>query len=185
MWNRKKRNLCTATNKPSFPIVQGSTYPDLRRASGAYAVAEVPSLGYAMGGLSVGEPHEDMYAMCEEVCAILPEDAPRYMMGVGTPVNIFENIALGVDMFDCVMPTRNARTGTFYTWNGIMNMKNAKWKTDTTPLDSKGTSAGGSLVQQGLRRGICFTPMSCWPSTLVQCTTCLSIWTWSVKHESN
>ncbi|HCL47061.1 MAG TPA: tRNA guanosine(34) transglycosylase Tgt, partial [Flavobacteriales bacterium] len=95
-----------------FPIVQGSTYPDLRRAS-AHAVAEVPSLGYAIGGLSVGEPHEDMYAMCEEVCAILPEDAPRYMMGVGTPVNILENIALGVDMFDCVMPTRNARTGTF------------------------------------------------------------------------
>ena len=122
-----------------FPIVQGSTYSDLRRAS-AHAVAEVPSLGYAIGGLSVGEPHEDMYAMCEEVCAILPEDAPRYMMGVGTPVNILENIALGVDMFDCVMPTRNARTGTFYTWNGVMNMKNAKWKTDTSPLDPSGSA---------------------------------------------
>ena len=122
-----------------FPIVQGSTYPDLRRAS-AHAVAEVPSVGYAIGGLSVGEPHEDMYEMCEEVCAILPADAPRYMMGVGTPVNILENIALGVDMFDCVMPTRNARTGTFYTWNGIMNMKNAKWKTDMTPLDPQGTA---------------------------------------------
>ena len=108
-----------------FPIVQGSTHLDLRRAS-AHAIAEVPSLGYAIGGLSVGA-HEDMYAMCEEVCAILPEDAPRYMMGVGTPVNILENIAL-VDMFDCVMPTRNARTGTFYTWDGIMNMKNAKCK---------------------------------------------------------
>ena len=122
-----------------FPIVQGSTYPDLRRAS-AHAVAEVPSLGYAIGGLSVGEPHEDMYAMCEEVCAILPENAPRYMLGVGTPLNILENIALGVDMFDCVMPTRNARTGTFYTWNGVMNMKNAKWKTDMSPLDPNGTA---------------------------------------------
>ena len=134
-----------------FPIVQGSTYPELRRAS-AHAVAEVPSLGYAIGGLSVGEPHEDMYAMCEEVCSILPEDAPRYMMGVGTPVNILENIALGVDMFDCVMPTRNARTGTFYTWNGIMNMKNLKWKTDMSPLDPLGTAPVDSMYSKAYVR---------------------------------
>ena len=93
-------------------------------------------MGYAIGGLSVGEPHEDMYAMCEEVCAILPEDAPRYMMGVGTPVNILENIALGVDMFDCVMPTRNARNGHLFTSTGVLKLRNAKHKSSTEPVDA-------------------------------------------------
>jgi len=96
--------------------------------------------GNAIGGLSVGEPAEMMYEMTESVCAILPEDKPRYLMGVGTPINILESIALGIDMFDCVMPTRNARNGTLFTQNGIMNMRNEKWKDDNSPLDESGTS---------------------------------------------
>lgn len=122
-----------------FPIVQGSTYTDLRKISAEY-IASVDAVGNAIGGLSVGEPEEEMYAMTEEVTHILPKDKPRYLMGVGTPWNIVESIALGVDMFDCVMPTRNARNGMLFTWNGVMNMKNAKWKEDFTPLDEHGTS---------------------------------------------
>lgn len=122
-----------------FPIVQGSTYPDLRKQSAEF-IAEQNRPGNAIGGLSVGEPAEEMYAMSELVCAILPEDKPRYLMGVGTPANILENIALGVDMFDCVMPTRNARNGMLFTSQGIMNMRNKKWENDHTPLDSNGTS---------------------------------------------
>ena len=122
-----------------FPIVQGSTYKDLRLAS-AEAIAERGAAGNAIGGLSVGEPHEDMYAMTEVVCGVLPEDKPRYLMGVGTPENLLENMALGVDMFDCVMPTRNARHGLLFTWNGTLNMKNEKWSNDHSPLDSQGTS---------------------------------------------
>ena len=122
-----------------FPIVQGSVYPDLRKASAEF-VAQQGAEGNAIGGLSVGEPIEDMYAMTEEVCAILPEDKPRYLMGVGTPINILENIALGVDMFDCVMPTRNARNGMLFTAQGIMNIKNKKWENDFSPLDSEGHS---------------------------------------------
>lgn len=122
-----------------FPIVQGSTYTDLRKISAEY-IASVDAVGNAIGGLSVGEPEEEMYAMTEEVTHILPKDKPRYLMGVGTPWNIVESIALGVDMFDCVMPTRNARNGMLFTWNGMMNMKNAKWKEDFTPLDEHGTS---------------------------------------------
>jgi len=122
-----------------FPIVQGSVYKDLRLKS-AEVIASYNAEGNAIGGLSVGEPHEMMYEMTELVCGILPKDKPRYLMGVGTPVNILESIALGVDMFDCVMPTRNARHGLLYTSNGIMNIKNEKWKNDFSPLDLEGTS---------------------------------------------
>jgi len=118
-----------------FPIVQGSTYPDLRRESAEY-IASVGAQGNAIGGLSVGEPAEEMYAMTQEVTAILPEDKPRYLMGVGTPINILENIALGIDMFDCVMPTRNARNGMLFTAYGTINIKNAKWADDFDPIDS-------------------------------------------------
>lgn len=122
-----------------FPIVQGSTYRDLRKIS-AETIAAQNADGNAIGGLSVGEPHEMMYEMTELVCAILPEDKPRYLMGVGTPENILESIALGIDMFDCVMPTRNARHGLLYTRNGIMNMKNEKWKNDFSLIDEDGFS---------------------------------------------
>lgn len=118
-----------------FPIVQGSTYTDLRRESAEY-IASVGAQGNAIGGLSVGEPAEEMYAMTQEVTAILPEDKPRYLMGVGTPINILENIALGIDMFDCVMPTRNARNGMLFTAYGTINIKNAKWADDFDPIDS-------------------------------------------------
>ena len=117
-----------------FPIVQGSTYKDLRVQSAEY-IANVGASGNAIGGLSVGEPAEDMYANTEIVCGILPEDKPRYLMGVGTPINILENIALGIDMFDCVMPTRNARNGMLFTAHGTINIKNVKWKEDFSPID--------------------------------------------------
>ena len=122
-----------------FPIVQGSVFSDLRKESAEY-VASKNAEGNAIGGLSVGEPHDDMYRMTEEVCDILPADKPRYLMGVGTPANILESIALGVDMFDCVMPTRNARNGQLFTWNGILNMRNKKWESDFSPLDPNGES---------------------------------------------
>ena len=118
-----------------FPIVQGSTYNDLRRESAEY-IASVDAQGNAIGGLSVGEPAEEMYAMTQEVTAILPKDKPRYLMGVGTPINILENIALGIDMFDCVMPTRNARNGMLFTANGTINIKNKKWADDFDPIDA-------------------------------------------------
>jgi len=117
-----------------FPIVQGSTYKDLRKQSAEF-IALVEAEGNAIGGLSVGEPAEEMYEMTEIVTAILPEDKPRYLMGVGTPINILENIALGVDMFDCVMPTRNARNGMLFTANGSINIKNKKWENDFSPID--------------------------------------------------
>jgi queuine tRNA-ribosyltransferase len=117
-----------------FPIVQGSTYKDLRRQSAEY-IAGVGAEGNAIGGLSVGEPADEMYAMTEVVCEILPEDKPRYLMGVGTPINILENIALGIDMFDCVMPTRNARNGMLFTAHGTINIKNKKWEDDFSPID--------------------------------------------------
>lgn len=120
-----------------FPIVQGSTYTDLRQQSAEY-IANAGAVGNAIGGLSVGEPAEEMYAMTDVVCAILPEDRPRYLMGVGTPINILENIALGIDMFDCVMPTRNARNGMLFTANGTINIKNKKWEDDFSPIDEMG-----------------------------------------------
>ncbi|MEM9829956.1 MAG: tRNA guanosine(34) transglycosylase Tgt [Bacteroidota bacterium] len=117
-----------------FPIVQGSTYADLRKQSAEF-VAKQNRLGNAIGGLAVGEPAEMMYEMTDLVCSILPADRPRYLMGVGTPANILESITLGVDMFDCVMPTRNARNGMLFTTQGIINIRNEKWKDDLSPID--------------------------------------------------
>jgi queuine tRNA-ribosyltransferase len=122
-----------------FPIVQGSTYKDLRQQSAEY-IANAGAQGNAIGGLSVGEPADEMYAMTEVVTAILPEDKPRYLMGVGTPINILENIALGIDMFDCVMPTRNARNGMLFTAHGTINIKNKKWEDDFSAIDELGTT---------------------------------------------
>lgn len=122
-----------------FPIVQGAVYPDLRERS-ARNVLQYNSDGYAIGGLSVGESEKDMYAMIEVVNAILPENKPRYLMGVGTPVNLLEGIERGIDMFDCVMPTRNGRNGMLFTKNGVMNMRNRKWADDFSPVDPDGTS---------------------------------------------
>ncbi len=121
-----------------FPIVQGSTFKDLRKQSAEF-ISETNQAGNAIGGLSVGEPAEVMYEITEEVTTILPKEKPRYLMGVGTPANILECIALGIDMFDCVMPTRNARNGMLFTSNGIMNMRNEKWKDDFSPIDENGT----------------------------------------------
>jgi len=118
-----------------FPIVQGSTYKDLRKASAEY-IASRNCAGNAIGGLSVGEPENEMYEMCGLVCESLPADKPRYLMGVGTPWNILENISLGIDMFDCVMPTRNGRNGMLFTWNGVVNIRNKKWATDFSPIDA-------------------------------------------------
>jgi queuine tRNA-ribosyltransferase len=121
-------------NQTLFPIVQGSVYSDLRKVSAEY-IASKGAFGNAIGGLSVGEPVEDMYAMANEVTDILPKDKPRYLMGVGTPANILEGIALGIDMFDCVMPTRNARNGMIFTTQGIINIKNKKWESDFSVID--------------------------------------------------
>jgi len=117
-----------------FPIVQGSVYKDLRLRSAEF-IASQNQPGNAIGGLSVGEPHEVMYEMTQLVCGLLPADRPRYLMGVGTPENILECIALGIDMFDCVMPTRNARNGMLFTTQGMINIRNEKWKDDLTPID--------------------------------------------------
>ncbi len=122
-----------------FPIVQGSSYKDLRKQS-AEKIASFEREGNAIGGLSVGEPHEIMYEMTDIVCSVLPWEKPRYLMGVGTPINLLENIALGVDMFDCVMPTRNARNGMLFTSEGTINIKNRKWANDHSILDPNGTS---------------------------------------------
>jgi queuine tRNA-ribosyltransferase len=122
-----------------FPIVQGAVFPDLREKS-AKGVLQYNSDGYAIGGLSVGEPEKDMYDMIEVVNGILPENKPRYLMGVGTPINILEGIDRGIDMFDCVMPSRNGRNGMMFTSRGVMNMRNKKWADDFSPVDSEGTS---------------------------------------------
>jgi queuine tRNA-ribosyltransferase len=122
-----------------FPIVQGSTYKDLRQESAKY-IADSDLPGNAIGGLSVGEPNQEMYETTDLVTDILPKEKPRYLMGVGTPVDLLENIALGIDMFDCVMPTRNARNGMLFTSQGIINIKNLKWKYDFSPVDEEGTT---------------------------------------------
>ncbi len=122
-----------------FPIVQGCVYPDLRKRAVEHVVAQNRE-GYAIGGLAVGESTEKMYEMLELVCPLLPDDRPRYLMGVGTPANLLEGIARGVDMFDCVMPTRNGRNGMLFTWNGIMNMRNKKWENDFSLIDPEGAS---------------------------------------------
>ena len=126
-------------NQELFPIVQGSIYSELRKES-AHFIAAQNSHGNAIGGLSVGEPVDEMYSNTNDVCEILPKDKPRYLMGVGTPINLLENIALGVDMFDCVMPTRNGRNGMMFTSEGTINIKNKKWQNDFSPLDSFGYS---------------------------------------------
>lgn len=129
-------------NQSLFPIVQGSTFKDLRVQSAEFA-AGMDADGNAIGGLSVGEPEQDMYEMCELVCNILPKEKPRYLMGVGTPWNILECIGLGVDMFDCVMPTRNGRNGMLFTTNGVVNIKNKRWADDFSPIDA-GLNGGSS-----------------------------------------
>ncbi len=134
-----------------FPIVQGSTYKDLREKSAEF-VATQNREGNAIGGLSVGEPAEMMYEMTELVCSVLPKDKPRYLMGVGTPVNILESIALGVDMFDCVMPTRNARNGMIFTSEGILNMRNKKWEKDFSPIDPVGHTFVDSMYSKAYLR---------------------------------
>ena len=122
-----------------FPIIQGCVYPELRKMAVDHAVS-FDREGYAIGGLAVGEPTEKMYEMLELVCPLLPDDRPRYLMGVGTPANLLEGITRGVDMFDCVMPTRNGRNGMLFTWNGIMNMRNKKWENDFSLIDPDGAS---------------------------------------------
>lgn len=134
-----------------FPIVQGSVYRDLRIKSAEF-IASQNAEGNAIGGLSVGEPHEIMYEMTGLVCSILPEEKPRYLMGVGTPVNILESISLGIDMFDCVMPTRNGRNGMLFTNNGIINIKNEKWKNDFSPIDKDGFSFVDSQYSRAFLR---------------------------------
>jgi len=134
-----------------FPIVQGSVYKDLRMESASF-VADQNQEGNAIGGLSVGEPHDDMYEMTSLVCGILPSDKPRYLMGVGTPENLLECIALGVDMFDCVLPTRNGRNGMLFTTEGIINIRNEKWKDDLSPIDAAlGGYASGEHSKAYLR----------------------------------
>ena len=138
-------------NQAYFPIVQGSTYKDLRIES-AETIASLGREGNAIGGLSVGEPTEMMYEMLEIVNNILPADKPRYLMGVGTPENILEGIALGTDMFDCVMPTRNGRNGMLFTWEGRINIKNKKWENDFSPIDENGTSFVDSYYSKAYLR---------------------------------
>ena len=120
-----------------FPIIQGSIFKDLRKESANF-IASMDAPANAIGGLSVGEPAEEMYAMTDEVCSILPKDKPRYLMGVGTPINLLENIALGVDMFDCVLPSRNGRNGMIFTAEGTINIRNKKWENDFSPIDPSG-----------------------------------------------
>ncbi|MCF6183045.1 MAG: tRNA guanosine(34) transglycosylase Tgt [Bacteroidales bacterium] len=134
-----------------FPIVQGGTYKDLRLQSAEF-IAYQQCDGNAIGGLSVGEPVEMMYEMIELVNTVLPDDKPRYLMGVGTPENILEGITLGVDMFDCVMPTRNGRNGMLFTWKGRINIKNKKWENDFSPLDEFGTSFVDSFYSKAYVR---------------------------------
>ncbi len=145
-WLKRCQDYLTKTeglyghSQALFPIVQGSTFDDLRRAS-AETIAAADCPGNAIGGLSVGEPAEEMYRTTDLVCDILPKEKPRYLMGVGTPVNLLECISLGIDMFDCVLPTRNARHGLIYTAEGRMNLRNAKWKSDFSPIDANSTAS--------------------------------------------
>ena len=134
-----------------FPIVQGGTYKDLRRQSAEF-IASVGAEGNAIGGLSVGEPADELYAMTQIVCTVLPEDKPRYLMGVGTPINILENVSLGVDMFDCVIPTRNARNGMLFTAQGSINIKNKKWENDFSVIDKMGITFVDTLYSKAYLR---------------------------------
>ena len=140
-WNRKFRESDPVYDyeQTLFPIIQGCVYPELRVEAAEHAL-QFADAGIAIGGLAVGEPTEQMYEMLEVLNPVIPQDKARYLMGVGTPANILEAIARGVDMFDCVMPTRNGRNGMLFTWNGIMNMRNAKWADDFSELDPSGSS---------------------------------------------
>ncbi len=138
-------------NQTFFPIVQGSTYKDLRKQSAEF-ISSVGAEGNAIGGLSVGEPIEDMYEMTDIVTDILPKDKPRYLMGVGTPINILENISLGIDMFDCVMPTRNARNGMLFTAHGTINIKNKKWENDFSAIDEMGITFVDTMYSKAYLR---------------------------------
>lgn len=151
-WDRFRSTECPYSyGQAFFPIVQGCTYPDLRKKA-ANEVAALDAPGNAIGGLAVGEPAEVMYEMIEVVNEILPADRPRYLMGVGTPVNMLEAIDRGVDMMDCVMPTRNGRNGMIFTMNGIMNMRNKKWASDYSPLDPDGTSTVDKIYSRAYVR---------------------------------
>ena len=134
-----------------FPIIQGCVYPDLRVEAAEHAL-EYADAGISIGGLAVGEPTEQMYEMLEILDPVIPQDKARYLMGVGTPANLLEGIARGVDMFDCVMPTRNGRNAMLFTWNGIMNMRNAKWENDFSPIDPLGTSFVDHLYSKAYLR---------------------------------
>jgi queuine tRNA-ribosyltransferase len=162
-----------------FPIVQGSVYKDLRIQS-AETIAKCDSIGNAIGGLSVGEPDDELYAMTELVASILPQDKPRYLMGVGTPVNILECIALGIDMFDCVMPSRNARHGMLFTSEGIINIKNKKWERDFSALDPNGTSYVDSYYSKAYLRHL----LRAKENLAIQIATIhnLSFYLWLVKE---
>jgi len=162
-----------------FPIVQGSVYKDLRVES-AETIASHDAIGNAIGGLSVGEPDEDLYEMTDLVCSILPEEKPRYLMGVGTPVNILECIAMGVDMFDCVMPSRNARHGMLFTSEGIINIKNKKWEKDFSPIDPNGTAFVDSMYSKAYLRHLVRTK----ENLGIQIATIhnLSFYLWLVKE---
>lgn len=165
-----------------FPIVQGSVYKDLRKESAEY-IASKNRFGNAIGGLSVGEPAEDMYEMAELVCDILPKDKPRYLMGVGTPANILECIALGIDMFDCVMPTRNARHGLLFTKNGLINIKNEKWKNDFSPIEIDGASEVDSRYSKAYLRHL----LVCGEHLAAQIASIhnLAFYLWLVKEARN
>ncbi|MEY3236515.1 MAG: hypothetical protein RI883_616 [Bacteroidota bacterium] len=138
-------------NQALFPIVQGSVYKDLRTES-AETIASHNAVGNAIGGLSVGEPDEELYSMTDLVCSILPKEKPRYLMGVGTPVNLLECISMGVDMFDCVMPSRNGRHGMLFTSEGIINIKNEKWQFDFSAIDSNGTASVDQVYSKAYLR---------------------------------
>ena len=166
-------------NQTLFPIVQGSTYRDLRIHS-AETIAQAGAEGNAIGGLSVGEPVEMMYEMTELVCGILPPDKPRYLMGVGTPANILESIALGVDMFDCVMPTRNGRNGMLFTSEGIINIRNEKWKQDFTTIDPNGLSFVDSQYSKAYLRHLFVAGEML--GSMIASTHNLAFYLWLVKQ---
>lgn len=162
-----------------FPIVQGSSFRDLRQKS-AETIASKNAEGNAIGGLSVGEPHEVMYEMTELVNSILPTDKPRYLMGVGTPANILEGISLGVDMFDCVMPTRNGRNGMLFTSEGIINIKNKKWQNDFSPIDTNGLSFVDSQYTKAYLRHLFVARESLGP--MIASIHNLAFYLWLVKE---
>ncbi len=166
-------------NQTLFPIVQGSTYRDLRADSAKY-ISDCNREGNAIGGLSVGEPKESMYEMTELVCDILPADKPRYLMGVGTPENIIECIGLGVDMFDCVMPTRNARNGMLFTKEGIINIRNKKWQFDTAPIDPQGNAFVDAMYSRAYLRHLFVAGEMLGP--MIATIHNLSFYTWLVRE---